>query len=283
MVALNCEAKPLIDFYRLKKVMDKPFPLFARQGMNIEVVITGIGALAMSTAVGWIAGYQGSVAPNSVTRIWLNIGIAGHADRAVGEIVRVHSYINAGDLRSEYSPQTAKWVGDSDALMSVNAPTSDYPDQAMVDMEGGAFYGAAKIFSSAELIESVKVISDNQNNNVESLNAAKISQLIAPHVQIIDQLMINLRSLASCDVVTSVVSPLTLPTSDLRITHSQQQQLQRLLHAASVLQLQEEVSHIEVSNDSKISDILKQLRSLIDNKAPAIAIDAVTDSRTNNG
>jgi len=279
VVALSCEAKPWIDFYKLKKVVEKPFSLFARQGVNVEVVITGIGAIAMSTAVGWIAGYQGSAERNWLNRIWLNIGIAGHADRAVGEIVRVHSYIDAGDLGREYSPQTAKWAGDSDALMSVNAPTTDYPDQAMVDMEGGAFYSAAKFFSSSELVESIKVISDNENNNVESLNASKISQLMAPHVLEVDQFLDNLSSLSSGEIV----SPLTLTLNDLRATHSQRQQLKRLLHRASVLQLHKSVEQIDLSTCFTVSDILSRLQLLIDDSAPVITADTVIDSRMNNG
>ncbi len=263
IAALNCEAKPWIDFYGLKKTTDKPFSFYSKEGVNIEIVITGIGSLAMSTAVGWVAGSVDS----TIRRVWLNIGIAGHERRSIGEIVRVHAYIDGADLRHYYSPLIAKWVGDSDALMSVNAPTSDYPDGAMVDMEGVAFYLAASLFSSGELIESVKVISDNQQNSVEGLNASKITQLMQPHVSQLNQFTDNLLALGS----SNHLEPIELELSDVRATHSQRQQLKRLLEKASALELHASVSKLSLSNDMKIDSILNQLRTLVDNAAPSLS------------
>lgn len=265
MVALNCEAKPWIDFYGLKKVIEKPFSLYEKQGANIQIVITGIGALAVSTAVGWVAGVT-----SANERVWLNIGIAGHLDRPIGEIVRVNSYIDASDLRRHYSPLTAKWGGDSDALMSVNAPSDNYPDQAMVDMEGVAFYKSAGMFSSTELIESIKVISDNQGNSVEGLNAGKITQLMHAHVAIVNTFADALLSLAK----TSTASHIKLAVSDIRMTHSQRQQLKKLLHKASVLELHESVSRLNLDRFGNVNDILDQLHKLIGMTAPSIGCDS---------
>jgi len=54
MVALNCEAKPLVDLYGLKKVNASPFARYAADHHDTEIVITGIGGIAMATAVGWV-------------------------------------------------------------------------------------------------------------------------------------------------------------------------------------------------------------------------------------
>ena len=267
MVALNCEAKPWVDFYRLKKVCNQPFLLYSKEGLKIEIVITGIGALAMSTAVGWIAG-RGSL--GEASRIWLNLGIAGHVNRRVGEAVRAHCFIDASDLRRHYSPLTASWSGDSDALISVNAPSDSYPDDAMVDMEGWAFYRAASMFASSELIASIKVISDNTENNVEDLNASKITQFMRAHLESVNKFSDNLMALAENRDRLIVVRPIELALSGMRITHSQQQQLDRLLAKASVLELHDAVSEIEFSSMSRVDQVLSKLDSLLCASAPLI-------------
>lgn len=265
MVALNCEAKPWVDFYNLKKTADKPFSLYSKEGLNVDIVITGIGAIAMSTAVGWI-GAQNRVRQ----RVWLNLGIAGHLNRPVGEVVRTHSFIDSVDLRRYYSPLTAKWGGDTDALMSVNAPTGSYPDEAMVDMEGLAFYKAASLFVSAELIASIKVISDNQDNSVEGLNASKIRQLMLPHVAIVNSFSDKLLALLEPNELKSI----ELALVGIRATHSQQQQLDQLLGKAAVLKLHQQVAELGLADSLKIEDVLRQLRLLLDGTAPSIG-DAV--------
>jgi nucleoside phosphorylase len=261
MVALNCEAKPWVDFYRLKKSVDRPFGVYTKPGLDIEIVITGIGASAMSTAVGWIAGRAGSR-----KRVWLNLGIAGHLDRSIGESVRVHSYIDAADLRHNFSPLVAKWSGDSDALMSVNAPTDSYPDAAMVDMEGLAYYRSASMFSSPELVESIKVISDNQEHTVENLNAAKITQLMQTHVSMINSFTDSLRVL----VKPSNIAVIELPLEGVRRTHSQQLQLDRLLEKAAALRLNQVVSDLVLLETSEFVDVLNKLTKLIEGCAPPL-------------
>ena len=266
MVALNCEAKPWIDFYGLKKSVDKPFSLYSKDGVNVEIVITGIGALAMSTAVGWVAGLSNSAAYENSQRVWLNIGIAGHERRDIGEAVRVHAYIDGVDLHHYYSPLPAKWGGDSDALMSVNAPSSDYPDEALVDMEGTAFYRAACMFSSAELVESIKVISDNKDNSVEALNASKISDLMRSQVSKVNQFTSDLLTLVS----HNDQQPINIDLAGIRTTHSQRQQLKALLDKANVLGLHDAVADLSLSSITEITPLLTKLSTLIDNTAPAL-------------
>jgi len=261
MVALNCEAKPWIDFYKLKKISDSPFSLFSKEGVNVDIVITGIGTFNMATAVGWIGGRD-----DSIKRVWLNLGIAGHLNRKIGEVVRVHSLIDSNDLRKVYLPLTARWPGELDALLSVNSPTDAYPDKAMIDMEGVAFYKAASLFNSTELVASVKVISDNQDNSVEGLNGAMITEIMRPHISVINEFGERLVALAEPVSLLSV----SLPLDDVKMTHSQQRLLEDLLESASTLGLLESVAELALSKSSNADEVLGGIRSLIEGVAPAI-------------
>ena len=237
MVALHCEAKPLIDFYGLKKQVGAnknhahPFSLYQDldHKHTVELVVTGIGALAMAAAIGWVAAQPLNC---GAQRVWLNVGTAGHATHELGRLFLVHGVGDEAQQRSHYPPLVAKWQGATEAVLSVSAPCRDYPGGAAVDMEGFAFYNAACRFSDAELVQSMKVVSDNEQTGIDALNAAKITDLISPHVETIHQFGQRLLSLKP-DLPLSIDDFMVLP--DLRATHSQRQQLNIALNKLSVL------------------------------------------------
>ena len=72
--ALHCEAKPVIDFYRLKKSHDdNAFDLY--RGDNMACIISGTGKVASSAACAWIAArYE-----DEASIAWINLGTAGAA------------------------------------------------------------------------------------------------------------------------------------------------------------------------------------------------------------
>lgn len=221
VAALSCEVKPIIDSLRLMKVCDKPFTLFRGQvnSQLIEVLVSGIGALAMAAAVGWIGGQR----PQQ-KRVWLNIGSAGHGSARLGSAYRIHASACILSERTHYPAMVAKTVLATDAVLSVDAPSGDYPDIGCIDMEAYAFFTAAYKFSSAELVESIKVVTDNPDNDLADLNAAKISELIAPHAE--SALSLGCALLALLPTISNSVE---LEIPELRATHSQIQQVSVLI------------------------------------------------------
>lgn len=257
MVALNCEAKPWVDHYHLKKIDSRPFALY--QNNDVQVVITGIGSNSMAVAVGWIA------AQGLRCRVWLNIGTAGHATRPLGDIFQVHGVARSTTDRAHYPPLTARWKGSTDALLSVDTPTKEYPGGAAVDMEASAFFEAAMHFSSAELVQSIKVVSDNVEHSYELLNAAKITELMRPHVTLVGDYATRLCELVSIPVSKPTFSQLM----SLKSTFSQQQQLKNLLHKAAVLGLEDKVS-AQTNTAQPIKTVLAILQSVVEEATPKI-------------
>ncbi len=277
VVALNCEAKPLIDFYRLSKVQSRPFDLYVGSlaGNNkdksnngelectVNLVVSGLGSQNMSIACGWLAGRT-----DQQQTIWLNIGTAGHKELATSEIVRVHRVVDVADGRSHYPALTAKWRGLSSALLTYDSACSNYPEDALVDMEGSAFFHAAGMFASSELVQAIKIVSDNHVESVERLNASLISQLITPHTNVINQYVVSLLALLpSSQDLTDYLSMVR----HLHCTVSQRQQYKELLSKlASLDQLNSQTAE-EINNADSITALIKGLRNQLANLQPSLA------------
>jgi len=252
-VALHCEAKPIIDFYKLKKVVEKPFDLYRVEHSDgigsIELVITGIGALSVSSALGWVA--------------------AGHVDRDLGSLLLVHGVGDEVQQRSHYPPLVAKWQGDTDAVLSVSAPTSNYPIGAAVDMEAYAFFNVAIRFSDSELVQSLKVVSDNEQSGIEHLNAKKLTELVHMNIDEIQQFAHSFSAIKRENLIVDYAL-----LSHLSGTHSQRLQAHELLAKTTVLLNGDDFKINELEKNlkvhSKLKDALPVLRKCIDSVTPSL-------------
>jgi adenosylhomocysteine nucleosidase len=181
LCALKCEAKPLIDLYRLRK--DKsppPFSLYRGDGM--ACVVSGIGRAAMQTATRW----SGHLASNTSGNVWINLGIAGHANLPIGTLRLAASFALPGNM----DPLPARSPIDSPIealpLVTFDDPQTAYPPQAMADMEGHAFALAAQAITNPKWRQSIKIISDNQASGT-TRNKPFISGLISEQIHWVDQ------------------------------------------------------------------------------------------------
>jgi len=281
VAAMHCEVKPLVDALRLQKKCDKPFALFRGEfrgklkedckdessAQIIEVVVSGIGALAMATAVGWIGGQN-----PSIRRAWLNVGTAGHGSAELGSAFRVHASTDILSERKIYPAMVAKTNFATDEILSVNAPSTDYPDTGAIDMEAYAFFSAAYKFSSAELAESIKVISDTPSHDIEELNAAKISALVTVHTQAILDLGTALLS-----ILMPALNPTGFEIPDLRATHSQRQQVNALITKLAALNALSENVTQGLRQSASVEEILGVLNEAL------LMVEPQIDAASNHG
>lgn len=271
ITALNCEAKPLIDYFRLRKVHSKPFDLYKgetkfgddKAAAKINIVVSGIGQVKAAAACGWAAARFGT---NRV--VWLNVGVAGHQDCEVGEIARICNVLDPVISYSHYPALTAKWSGEDKVLMTSATPMSDYPQGVLVDMEGAAFFHAACAFSDSELVQSLKIISDNQQESLERLNANIISNLIQARVSEIRNFMSSL-----VDLIPE--QSMDLRQNDLLVylhcTVSQRQQYFELIEKLQSLQSFSSDVEEEIAQASSMKNLLLSLNARLDAVTPGLA------------
>ena len=271
VVALSCEAKPLVDYYRLTKQAVTGLSYFSREAdqnfpFNIHLVVSGIGARNMATACGWLG--ANSRKDNCV---WLNVGVAGHKEHRLGEIVRINKASELGSAKNYYPALVAKWSEMNIGLISYSEPCTDYPANAVVDMEAYTFFEVVNKFSNKELVQSLKIISDNSKNGIEAINAARVSGLIAEKIETINSFVENLLNLLRL----SAPLPKTLmETQHLHVTVSQLQQYHDLVEKLINLGIANSDIKKKLSSASTMKELLIELREIQQKTAPNLNLSA---------
>jgi adenosylhomocysteine nucleosidase len=184
VVALKAEARPLIRHYELHdKHADTTFPVYL--GTDMALVVSGPGKAAAAAATAWLQG----LTQGNKGNVWLNIGIAGHATCAVGDGRIANRVTEHATSRSWYPPQVHDLDIETGRLLTVDSPENDYSVDTLYDMEAAGFYPAACRFSSSELVQCFKVVSDNRQHANTKITAKYCEQLVASQLKTINSLV----------------------------------------------------------------------------------------------
>jgi len=227
--ALPCEAKPLIEHFQLKKDLNaQPFAVYG--GGELCLTVTGLGKSAMAAGVA----YTQALFAKVEHRVLINLGVAGHRDYVIGELYLVDKITDADSHKSYYPPLIAKALCPSSAIITRSTPQLAYDHSELCDMEASTFYETAVRFTSSELVQCLKVISDNRAQPANNLQAKQVSRLIAKHLGTIAAVIKQTGALANL-LVTPDIPLLTELTQRYHFTASQRQQLATLLSRWAVL------------------------------------------------
>jgi len=238
--ALPCEAKPLIAHFKLKKVTTiNHFAIYTRDSMTLTV--TGIGKSAMAAAVA----YTLAVFPAQSLAVLVNIGIAGHKTHPLGGLFSAEKIIDTENKQAYYPQLMALSRCPTLAIHTVAQAQLHYNSEAMYEMEASAFYETAARFTSSELIQCLKIISDNEQHAVEQITPAKVSEWIAAQISPISDYLHQLQTLAAEAKTVDLMDYQTI-SQQWRLTHNQQLQLKRLL------------SQYQLLSNNKILDLSQQ-------------------------
>jgi hypothetical protein len=225
VTAFPGEARPLIDFLGLTDKDTRGPGTLYRNG-NCRLVVSGGGKDRAAAATAWLQG----TGPLKGNAAWLNVGIAGHASRPVGDGALAHRITDHGTGQSWYPPQVHGLTLATDNLVTVDRPETAYPEHGYYDMEATGFYPVACRSTTAELVQCYKVVSDNRDNPVAGVTPKLAEALITNRLADIARLVTALDKLS--DVVIGRRVPedrIAWFTSRWRFTVSQQHQLEKLL------------------------------------------------------
>jgi nucleoside phosphorylase len=191
VVALPAEARPLLDHFRLlDKQHNTAFPIYRNPDMAL--IVSGPGKVAAAAATALLAG----TGTSHTRAAWLNIGIAGHAHHAIGSGYLAHRITDRATGTNWYPPQIHDLPMPTENLCTVDRPEDDYPAVVLYEMEASGFFPVASRFSSSELVQCFKVISDNRTQATTAVTAKLCTQLITGRLADIEQLVNALSGMA---------------------------------------------------------------------------------------
>ena len=262
IVAHGLEAKALVRMLELERHHVSSEFVEYRNSNKLHLLVSGIGKEAITAAVTYLGEQQAS--DSGEIRAWLNIGIAGHRDASLGNAWLGNKITDQSSGASAYPPQLIEGI-EVGSVVTVDEPENSYPLDAAYEMEASAFYAEATKYSTAELVQVFKVISDNLVNPISEIDIRSVPGLIAAQAP---QLQILIEGMSA--IATQHNSNQRLPSyfsevcSKIHLTVNQKLQLRRLCQRYKALGMEEELSS---AADLRVGDartLIQQLAERID-------------------
>ena len=181
VVAMKSEAKPLINFWKLKKINNLG-KIYVNKKKKINLIISGIGKKKVEKATNILA-------KKNLNSFFLNIGIAGHKDLKLGEIILISKITDNKTNYNWYPSLLWKTKIKKSPLITVRFPKLIYKSNTVYDMEASSFIKTARNFVGPEKVQVIKIISDNKNSSILKISSKKIEDWIEKKAIIIDKLV----------------------------------------------------------------------------------------------
>ena len=180
VVAMKREAIPLINYWDLK---ENPKKFYSNKKKNINLIISGIGKKRAEKATIYLAEQTNN---NS---FFLNIGIAGHKNYRLGEIILTSKITDNNNKYSWYPSLLWKTKIKKAPLITVVFPKIRYTTNCLYDMEAAGFFKGARNFVGPEKVQCIKVVSDNKDSSILNISSKKIENWIYSKTPVINKLV----------------------------------------------------------------------------------------------
>lgn len=197
VVAFPTEALPIIREFGLKEKSNGagPFPFYQSSEGEVSLVISGKGILNSAAATAALA-----ASVDDAPAAWINFGIAGSGNPDYGKTFLGSRISDEQSKRCWYpSPcGKAKVEPERRPLKTVGEPALQYPESGtLVEMEAAGFYPIALKCSTSELCQVVKVVSDDPDHPIASLNKEVLVELCEAGLQAILPWLESIRNIVS--------------------------------------------------------------------------------------
>ena len=259
VVALKAEATPLIQSFGLSKEnAPSPFPVFAND--RHRIVLSGVGKELAAKATNFLSERFSN--PNQA---WMNFGLSGHGALATGTVFMANRILDDCGDGPFYPTQLLDHDLESSALLTCSSPVSDYPDPIGYDMEASAFCSSASLVSIRELIQVVKVVSDNSDHPAGSFDRSSAGTLIKgalPSIlPLVDQLEELAQRIAPAQRLAGLVDS---AFSHHAFSETQRHQTRKLLTHAHALGLPEKDALKAITVAKSAKQAISELRKIME-------------------
>jgi len=265
VVAVAPEADALVRRYRMEPC-EGAFRWFRADGASL--VISGIGKLAAAAATSYLHAATGE----EPFGVWLNFGTAGHRDRPRGDVLLAHTVTDAASGERFHPTRLDGPDLEAVEVRTVDRPEVDFDSNAAYDMEAYGFLDAALRFSTSELVQSIKVVSDNRETTTAAWTAAAVRDLVESRVDAVARAAERFREIAGD------LEPLRREQADslalveaygrrMHFTTSEARRLRRLLQRWAALEPDARRGP-ENAEGASATEVLERLERRLDALAP---------------
>jgi adenosylhomocysteine nucleosidase len=254
LVALQPEARPLIEKFKLKKRNGThPFSVFENE--THRLVISGIGRIQAAAATGFLLGQQDG-RPKAI----INLGIAGHGSLDLGTAFLANRIFHSQEKGIYYPPAVLESKISKSGLQTMDAPEKDYPEPIGYDMEAHAFCSIAYQSITRELVQVIKVVSDNPSAPLADFNPKFATDLLfanLSHIEEISEQLERLEREISMDPL--ILGMLAEIRAKLHCTATQVHQLERILQQAHALGMAQDEIRYLLKSSTHTKNLLSSL------------------------
>lgn len=266
VTALYSEARPLIEYYKLKH--DHRFnKISIYRNDDMALVVSGIGKIKSATVTGIVLSEM--MEPDQV--IMVNVGIAGGTqDHKIGQLFLINKILDQSSKHFYYPDLLIKHLLEEEQLVTVDKPQlngekGDY----LVDMEASGFFEAANIYLPPSQIGCLKVVSDHRKN--VKLSRDIVSELIEKQIPDIDNYLNDWHSFITNqrnEILTGKDQQLIVLIKDnLRLTITQGRQFEKLATKYKIesdnLDILKSFQEIQVQTKKERNRIFERIRTLL--------------------
>ncbi len=267
VVALEPEARPLIERYRLERDGEPAaFEIYRKE--DVALVVSGIGKAAAAAATSFLYLAAGAE-PDAV---WLNVGIAGHGTRPVGEAVLAHRVHDRASGRSWYPPLVFQPPCATDQVTTVDRPEREMNTPGAFDMEASGFVATAGRFASAELVHCLKVVSDGPDSDLDRLTPRAARRLVGAQMPVVEAVA------EACGKLSSELCRLEAEPPELdaclerwHFTVTERRELRRLLRRRQTLAPDQPLPLAGVKESVRGKEVNRWLREWLDDLPVVLA------------
>lgn len=231
VVALEAEARPLVDRFRMEPAVEGPFKVY--RGDGVWLIVSGQGKAAAAAATAFLH----LLAGGALGHAWLNVGVGGHCRRAVGESFVAHKITDQASGVSWYPQLVIDAPRPTAPLLTIERVEEEYSPPWIYESEAAGFFPTACRFSLTELVHCFKVISDNPDATLSRRTSSAFAEkLIEQNLEEVVGFGQDLADLAREVMEISADPPMYQESLERwPFTAGQQRRLRRLLQRLAVL------------------------------------------------
>ena len=192
VVALYCEAKPIINHFSLKKdTASGRFDIYKSPDMHLTISGTGAMRSAVATTR-LISAFSGELCAAI-----LNTGICGSSDRSisVGTPILFNKIVDTSSKRAYYPDILFRHNVLEATLHTFSTPVTSTcqvnESFDFADMEAAGFMEAAFSFLPAHSIQCIKIVSDHLD--CKKLNPDFVSRLMEQNIPVLENIVDSMR------------------------------------------------------------------------------------------